>query len=107
MTRMEYPYYEGRGRDSEYTLVVADLIDSLLQQKQRVGQNIGTSKTSPVNLGFNDNKDLVEGYTIRQIEDALVGLRNWNSWRDNIIRRHMNASEGHVDSLFKHWGTYR
>jgi hypothetical protein len=51
----------------------------------------------------NLTQDDVSGYTIRQIEDALIGQRTWNEWRDNIKNSYNNATENNIDALFAHW----
>ncbi|AWG21746.1 hypothetical protein FFWV33_09435 [Flavobacterium faecale] len=57
--------------------------------------------TSNPNFGlFNDN---VDGYTIRQIEDALIGQKKWNDWRDNIKNKYENETENNLDALFIFW----
>ena len=83
-------------------MVVADLID-VIAYKTNDDTMEEERRDLPHNSGINGPEDMVEGYTIRQIEDALVGLRNWNSWRDNIIRRYDNSSEVHVVKLFQGW----
>lgn len=62
-----------------YTGVVQDLIDG--------------------RLGY----DQVEGYTIRQVEDALVGEDTWTKWRNRLKANTNNATEGSVDALFAFW----
>jgi hypothetical protein len=47
--------------------------------------------------------DLVDGYTIRQIEDALQGQKTWNGWRDNIKNKYNNGTENKIDHLFDYW----
>ena len=60
-----------------------------------------TNLTSNQNEGFwNDN---VTGYTIREIEDALLGQRTWKGWKDNIKNRYNNATENNLDALFSAW----
>ena len=45
----------------------------------------------------------VNGYAIRQIEDALKGQRTWNGLRDNIKKRYNNETEENLDALFQYW----
>lgn len=89
LTRMEYPTYTGGATiRPRYTQLVVDLIDS----------------NSDVNRGSeNTAEDNVSGYTPRQIEDALQGQKTWNGWRNNIINRYNNATEGNVNTLFAFW----
>jgi hypothetical protein len=87
---MYYPNYKGRTwnrEDPAYTLVVTDMIDG-----------IGVNDT---NFGFSNSNDQVSGYTIRQLEDALVGVKTWNQWRDKIKSMYNNPSENNLDKLFK------
>ncbi|MDV7188457.1 hypothetical protein R3X25_14285 [Lutibacter sp. TH_r2] len=47
--------------------------------------------------------DRVSGYTIKQLEDALVGARYWNEWRDNIKNDYSNPTSIYLDELFGNW----
>lgn len=47
--------------------------------------------------------DQVEGYTIKQIEDALDEQRTWGEWRNNIINKYNNATENNLSNLFDYW----
>ncbi len=91
LTREEYPGYLGRERSTgEYTLVVCDLIDGPATTATRI------------NFGFIDVNavDDVSGYTLRQVEDAIMGETSWNGWRDNLKSKFNNVTEGEVDKLF-------
>lgn len=79
LTRMTYPNYVPSEFRPKYTLVVKDMIDGL--------------------SGY----DQVTGYDIRQIEDALLGNRTWNEWKDNIKNSYTNATENNLDALFNYW----
>ena len=88
---MVYPNYLGRERSTgDYTLVVADMIDD--------------PSTDHLNFGFgyysSDYQDKVHGYTIRQIEDALIGIKKWNEWKNNIKNRYYNETRENLDLLF-------
>ena len=86
LTRLEYNNYLGGPEIRPiYTNVVLDMIDFSWDR----------------NNGWDD--DRVHGYTIRQIEDALVGQREWNGWRDNIKNRYNNETEENLDALFAFW----
>ncbi|WP_299455335.1 hypothetical protein [uncultured Microscilla sp.] len=89
LTRVEYPGYRGGATiRPRYTQVVVDLIDG----------------NSDVNNGSeNTSQDNVSGYTPSQIEDALRGQKTWNGWRNNIINRYNNSTEGNVNTLFAFW----
>lgn len=88
--RLEYPGYLG-GPTSlpNYTQICIDLIDAPINEN-----NNGLS----IQQG-----DSVTGYTIRQIENSLIGVRKWNDWRDEIINDHNNATENEVSELFDLW----
>ncbi len=47
--------------------------------------------------------DQVSGYTMSELENAIKGQTNWNGWRDNIINRYNNGTEGNLQALFNHW----
>lgn len=79
LTRMVYTDYVPDVIRPNYTLIVRDMIDGIKNYEQ------------------------VEGYTIRQIEDALLGKRTWISWRDNIKSMYNNPTEIYLDNLFLYW----
>lgn len=93
LTRMVYPSYRGGPFiRPNYTQVVVDMIDP----------NYPSNELNVNNGLWNDN---VQGYTIRQIEDALIGQKIWNGWRDNIIRMYNNETEHNLPTLFEYWRT--
>lgn len=47
--------------------------------------------------------DRVEGYSITQLENALVGAEYWNAWKDNIKSLYHNETEEYLDELFANW----
>lgn len=75
---MIYPTYHP-SYFGNYTGIVEDMIDGV--------------------IGY----DQVSGYSILQIENAIRGQENWNSWRDNIINIYDNGTEGNLQALFTHW----
>lgn len=89
LTRMTYPNYEGRSTNSTYTNVVIDLIDTPADD----GKNRGKSYVEG---------DKVQGYTMSQIESALIGCDTWIKWR-NKIKNYNNATKQYVDELFAAW----
>lgn len=90
LTRMEYPNYRGGATiRPNYTQVVMDMID--------------TRSDDFRNNGANHPDDQVSGYTMRQIEDALKGQKNWNGWRNNIKNKYNNGTENNLDALFSFW----
>ena len=87
---MVYPSSKYKGREwnnNDYTLVVADMIDS--------------ESTASTNNGFKKTTDEVSGYTIKQIEDVLEDTSSWNNWRDNIKSRYSNPTKNNLEKLFK------
>lgn len=90
LTRMVWPRYDGGATNlPNYTQVVLDMIDT------PVDDNNGSEI---------QGEDGVQGYTIRQLEDALRGKQTWNSWRDNIKNSYSNETESNLDILFDYWG---
>ncbi len=93
LTRKVYPGYAiiyGRKKGfgvnstapySNYTGICQDMIDG---------------------INVNDG-DRVEGYSIRQAEDALIGQTTWTGWRNNIINKYTNATENQLSPLFDYW----
>jgi hypothetical protein len=71
-------------------LIVSDVIDESAQFSIRTNFDFLDS----------DGFDNVSGYSIRQLEDALIGQRTWNGWRDNIKNKYDNATETNIDALF-------
>jgi len=47
--------------------------------------------------------DKVKGYTTVQLQNALVGSKSWNDWRDKIKNNYNNPTEIYVDELFNNW----
>jgi hypothetical protein len=83
ITTSEYPdfsldYYQ----DNIYTNVVRDMIDGV--------------------AGY----DKVSGYTLRQIEDALIGTITFQQWKNNIKNNYNNPTENKLDALFTYWENY-
>ena len=91
LTRMEYPIYPGGDvlTTLGYTNVVIDMLD----------ENFDTS-----NNGYDDSRDLVSGYTINQVQDALYGASNATEWKNNLKNNYANSTEQNLDALFSAWG---
>lgn len=88
ITRLEYPNHRGGGTNRPYyTQLVVDMVDA----------------PGDINNGATGVDDRVNGYTMRQIEDALISQRTWNGWRDNIKNRYTNGTENNLDALFAFW----
>ena len=87
LTRMTYagyrpPYWRAATNGlpfSNYTGVVEDMRDGLLDYDQ------------------------VQGYTARQIEDALIGQRTFTNWRINLTNKYNNGTETNLVALFDYW----
>jgi hypothetical protein len=47
--------------------------------------------------------DQVSGYTIYQLEEALLNKTNWNDWKTNIFNKYSNSTEGNLETLFNYW----
>lgn len=47
--------------------------------------------------------DRVNGYTLKQLEQSLIGAKYWNEWRDNLKNKYDNPTEQFVDELFNNW----
>ncbi|HEX8577381.1 MAG TPA: hypothetical protein VF677_13890 [Flavobacterium sp.] len=77
------------GAERHYTSVGYDLMDNLNQREFYNNYNL------PV--------DRVSGYTIQQLENALIGARSWWQWRDNLKNRFDNPTERYLDELFNNW----
>jgi hypothetical protein len=39
----------------------------------------------------------------KQLQDALIGARLWNGWKDNIKNKYDNPTEIYLDELFNNW----
>lgn len=91
LTRMIYQGYRGGVTfRPNYTQVVVDMID--------------LPSDKDINFGSEDlSQDDVQGYTIKQIEDALNGQKSWANWNKNIKNKFDNGSENNLETLFNHW----
>ena len=85
-----------------YTGIVRDLIDGTGSKKSYHYYNYDNNDYIDKELSYYDR---VCGYTIKQIEDALVDVRTWNEWRDNIKNMYENSTESHLNSAFTYWNT--
>ena len=47
--------------------------------------------------------DRVNSYTLKQLEQSLIGERSWWQWRDNLKSRFDNPTEQFVNELFNNW----
>ena len=74
--------------ENHYTSAGLDMIDDINQRAL---------------FGVARPLDRVEGYTINQLENALIGARSWWEWRDQIRNNFNNPTEGFLNELFANW----
>ena len=104
LTRMVYAGYKPVYARGNYTGVVQDMIDGFgTKGTSRWWDSTNDNWGSPyIYLSYNDQ---VTGYSIKQIEDALLGQRTWNGWKDNIKNLYNNETENKLDATFDYWNT--
>ena len=85
LTKTVYDGYVPSYSIGSSTGVVQDMIDTI--------------KDEPLST-INES---VSGYTISQIEKAMIGKKKWSGWRDNIKAKYNNSTENHLDALFDSW----
>lgn len=99
LTRLRYPDYPGGPTiRPDYTQVVVDMIDGPAALNPATGQIINQNNGSE-----RLTEDNVQGYTIKQIEDALPRAGSWNGWRNEIKDKYVNTTENNLEVLFAHW----
>jgi hypothetical protein len=74
--------------ENHYTSGGYDLIDNFNQRDS---------------YGFEYPIDRVSGYTIKQLQDALIGAKHWNDWKVNIKNKYNNPTAIYLDELFNNW----
>jgi hypothetical protein len=47
--------------------------------------------------------DSVSGYTLKQLEDALYGIRDWDEWQGNIFELYSNPTKNYLAQLFNNY----
>ena len=99
LTRMIYPNYTPFYSRLRYTGVVEDLIDGF---KTRTSNRFWTEQ-NPWVFQVSTYQDMVENYTIRQLEDALVNQKTWINWQNNIINSINNETSDNVQNSFNFW----
>ena len=105
LTKMVYPNYVNDNYiRCLYTGVVEDMIDGFGNKgtTQYCYEIDGAYVVANEGLLYYDR---VTGYTIKQIENALVGTQTWNAWRDKMRGMYNNSTEVHLNSAFKYWNT--
>jgi hypothetical protein len=53
--------------------------------------------------GIDFPNDNVSGYTVKELENALVGAKYWTQWKDNLKNRSNNPTAIYLDELFNNW----
>ncbi|MCY7355880.1 MAG: hypothetical protein LH609_00095, partial [Rudanella sp.] len=86
--------------DNVYTPIFIDLIDNVNQAGNTYFSEIfNQNRTAPAFM-----VDNVNGYSIRQLEDILVGSRTMLQLRDNLRDAYVNPTEGDLNQLFASYG---
>lgn len=98
LTRMVYSSYSPTYSRLDYTGVVQDMIDGNKTTRSYYHSKFDTSS-------YKTYSDQVSGYSIKQIEDALKGQKNWDGWRDNIKNKYSNGTENNLDAAFTYWNS--
>jgi hypothetical protein len=101
--------YKTRFGMENYSVYRDNLLRNLQLQtiaRNRFYTSVGFDMTEDYNQrinGFAYPIDRVSGYTINQLEQALIGARSWWQWRDNIKNKYNNPTEIYLDELFNNW----
>ena len=96
LTRMIYSTYSVSYSRRDYTGIVQDMLDGV---KTTVSYYHSRFET----YSYKTYSDNVSGYTIKQIEDAVKGSKNFNSLRINIKNKYTNGTENNLDAAFGYW----
>lgn len=56
-----------------------------------------------IKYGSDYPKDQVSGYTLKQLEQALIGAKAWDDWRKNIESLYENPTKQYLEELFNNW----
>lgn len=99
-TSMVYPDYYAHYNRGRYTGLVEDLMD-------------GFGTTSSNRYYFEKEKDLpksyedkVSGYTIKQIETAMLGSKTFTDWKNRLKSKYPNnATKDNLDAAFTYWSS--
>lgn len=96
LTRMVYSYYNPTYSRKDYTGIVHDLIDG-----SKTTKSYYHSKYSQ--YLYKTYKDIVSGYSIKEIENVLSYTSSWNSWKNNLKNKYENETENYMDDAFSYW----
>ena len=103
LSRMIYPNYKAYYTRLRYTGVIEDLIDGFKTRNSSLFWD--DSQTPPWTQSSMSYQDNTEGYTIRQLEDALENQQTWQQWENNIINTINNGTSNNVQNAFNFWNT--
>src|SRR5690606_15738849 len=98
LTRLTYPGYVPQYTRKSYTGMVQDLVDGA----KRVESDFYYDGNTSVIL-YREYQDRVSGYTLRQIEDQLIGTRTWDVWKNKLISAYSNPTESYIYDTFNYW----
>lgn len=102
LTKTVYPNYkESEYSRGSYTGIVNDLINPANIYRK---SSYYYANGSHSNYSFKSYTDRVAGYTLKQIEDALDGVRTWEEWKTNI-KKISNNTKQYVDEAFNYWSS--
>ena len=100
LTKTVYPnYQEPTFSRGSYTGIVNDLINSANIYRSSFYYYANDSYWNVAPKSYTDR---VEGYTLKQIEDALDGVKTWEGWKANI-KKIPNNTKQYVDEAFNFW----
>lgn len=80
--------YQTIAEENHYTSAGYDMIDNFNQRSD---------------YGNAYPADRVSGYSITQLENALINAKSWWQWKDNIKNHYNNPSEQYLNELFNNW----
>lgn len=87
-------YQDQTLNEEHYTSAGIDMLEG------NYGLPINNQRTGSVNRPI----DRVNGYTINQLEDALIDTKSWWEWRDRIFNIDPNnPTRNNLDELFNNW----
>ena len=70
------------------------------QQQTQAEEAVLKQDSSVVQFNNRFPVDRVNSYTLKQLEQSLIGARHWRQWRDNVKNKYDNPTEQFVDELF-------
>lgn len=103
-TRKAYPNrnYEPDYYRASYTGMMRDLCDDYKKVETEYWMEV---KKDAVKSIYN-YQDRVDGYTIKELEEAVKGCHTWSDWRDKIKSKYPDKQDRkYVDEVFRFWRT--